>query len=515
MLKKIQNRVGQFLLLTCLSVRHKRQLPFAPVHTPKRALHTRDLFTKKATRKWWQNGDFMIKLSANQNTDLTQGSVSKGILAFAIPLFFGQLLQQFYNVVDAWVIGNFADNDAFAAVSSTGTIIFLIIGFFGGIAMGGGVIVSRFFGAKDEVNTAKAIHNNFLLAIVASVLSTIGGLILAPHILTWLGTPESVMSHALTYLNIYFAGITTVILYNFSMSMMRSLGDSIHPLLYLLFSSLVNMALDLLFVAHPHFHMGVAGAAIATVIAQGLSAILCLIRLSRATDYTRLYIRKIRLHPLIMKQVLYQGLPAGIQNIVITLGNLVVQKNINSFGAYAMSGYGAWAKIEGFVFLPITCMSMALPTFISQNLGAKQYDRAKKGAAFGILFGMICAELTGLLIYAFCEQALRIFLDEPEAITYGFIHSRTVSLFFFLLAFSHCCAGVMRGCGRSVVPMVSMLLFWCGVRIIYVTFTIRIFPYYQTIAWAYPLTWFLSSLLFMVFLYKSEWVHYYARKHQN
>jgi Na+-driven multidrug efflux pump len=213
-----------------------------------------------------------------------------------------------------------------------------------------------------------------------------------------------------------------------------------------------------------------------------------------------------------MNQVIKQGLPSGVQNAVITVGNLVVQKNINSFGAYAMSGQGAYSKIEGFVFLPIMCMSMALPTFISQNLGAREYGRAKKGAAFGIAFGMITAEITGLLIYIFAEYALRIFVDSPEAISYGMIQARTVSLFFFLLAFSHCAAGVMRGCGRSVVPMVSMLLFWCGVRIIYVTCALKIFPVYQTISWAYPLTWSLSSILFLVFLIKSDWTHYYEKK---
>jgi putative MATE family efflux protein len=454
-----------------------------------------------------------MKQHKNINSgDLTKGSIPKGILSFAIPLFLGQLLQQFYNMVDAWVVGNFADNDAFAAVSSTGTLTFLIIGFFGGIGAGGGVIISRYFGAKDEENVSKAIHTNFLMAIVASILSTAIGLFLTPHILTWMGTPESVMTHALLYLRIYFAGVSTVIMYNVCMNMMRALGDSLHPLYYLLFSSIVNIALDMLFVAHPAFRWGVAGAAIATVIAQGLSVILCIWRMCHIPDYTRLDFRKIRYHAIIMNQVIKQGLPSGVQNAVITVGNLVVQKNINSFGAYAMSGQGAYSKIEGFVFLPITCMSMALPTFISQNLGAREYGRAKKGAAFGIAFGMITAEITGLLIYIFAEDALRIFVDSPEAISYGMIQAHTVSLFFFLLAFSHCAAGVMRGCGRSVVPMVSMLLFWCGVRIIYVTCALKVFPVYQTISWAYPLTWSLSSILFLVFLTKSDWTHYYEKK---
>ena len=442
------------------------------------------------------------------SVDLTNGSIPGGILAFAIPLFLGQLLQQLYNMVDAWVIGNFADNDAFAAVSSTGTIVFLIIGFFSGIATGGGVIISRYFGARDEDNVSKAVHTNFLMGLIASAVGTAAGLILAPHLLVWLGTPDSVMPHALRYLQIYFGGVSTVILYNICMSIMRALGDSIHPLYYLLFSSIVNIGLDLLFVAHPAFHWGVTGAAAATVISQGLSVILCLFRMCRIKDYTRLDFKKLHYHSRMMKTVLYQGLPAGIQNAVITVGNLVIQKNINSFGAYAMSGMGAYSKIEGFVFLPIMSMAMALPTFVSQNLGARQYHRAKKGAVFGILFGMITAEVTGLLIYFFIPYALKIFGSTQEAIAYGTIHAHIVSLFFFLLAFSHCAAGVMRGCGYAVVPMAGMLLFWCGLRIVYVTTALRFFPVFQMISWAYPLTWGCSTILFLIFLFKADWQHH-------
>lgn len=247
------------------------------------------------------------------SVDLTNGSIPGGILAFTIPLFLGQLLQQFYNMVDAWVIGNFADNNAFAAVSSTGTIVFLIIGFFAGIATGGGVIISRYFGAQDGENVSKAVHTNFLMGLIASIIGTAAGLFLAPHLLVWMGTPDSVMPHALSYLQIYFGGVSTVIMYNICMSIMRALGDSIHPLYYLLFSSIVNILLDLLFVAHPAFHWGVAGAAVATVISQGLSVILCLFRMCRLKDYTRLDFRKIRYHAWMMKQVLHQGLPSGIQ----------------------------------------------------------------------------------------------------------------------------------------------------------------------------------------------------------
>ncbi len=440
-----------------------------------------------------------------QNQSLTEGSIVQGILSFALPLFLGQLLQQLYNLADAWVLGNFADNGAFAAVSSGGSLTFLVIGFFNGIAIGGGVIISRYYGARDEENVVRAIHTNFLFGIIASVLSTVVGLLLVPRLLLVMNTPESVLPYSLTYFRIYFGGVFTVILYNICMAIMRSLGDSLHPLYYLIVSSALNMALDLLFVAV--FHWGVAGAAIATVLTQGISFLLCLWRMCRLKDYTRLDFSKLRVYPDILSQVVRQGLPTGVQNAVISIGNLVVQSNINAFGEYAMSGHGAYTKIEGLVFLPIMAMSMSLPTFISQNLGARQYDRAKKGAVFGILSGVVLAEAIGVVFLFAAPPALRFFVDEAEAIQFGAIQARVVAPFFFLLAFSHCAAGVLRGCGKSFVPMVTMLAFWCCVRVAYVTMATQVFPVFATISWAYPLTWFLSSVVFLLFLLKSDWLH--------
>lgn len=440
---------------------------------------------------------------AQRKLDLSQGSIPGGILAFAGPIFLGQLLQQFYNMADAWVIGNFADNDSFAAVSSGGSLTMLIIGLFSGVAMGGGVVISRYYGARDLDNLKKAIHTNFLFALLASAGATALGLVLVPQLLVWMKTPASVLPQSLAYFRIYFGGVCTVILYNTCMAIMRALGDSLHPLYYLMFSCATNVVLDLVFVAV--FHWGVSGAAIATVITQGASALLCILRMLRQTDETRLDLRQLRWHKGIMAQVLRQGLPAGIQNSVISMGNVVIQTNINSFGAYAMSGFGAYAKVEGLVFLPIASMSMSLPTFISQNLGAAQPRRAKQGAAFGLAFGMLLAELIGVALYFGAPYALRFFVDEPEAVRYGTIHCQAVSLFFFLLAFSNCMAGVLRGCGKSLVPMVVMLAFWCGVRILYVTLALRVRPVFSTISWAYPITWTLSSIVYILFLLRMDW----------
>lgn len=446
----------------------------------------------------------------NSGKDLTEGPIGRGILAFAIPLFLGQLLQQLYNVADAWVVGNFANNNAFAAVSSTGSMIFLIIGFFNGVATGGGVVISKYYGAKNYDAVEKTVHTNFLFGIIASVLATVVGVLIAPWLLTVMKTPEEVMPESLTYLRIYFGGVSTIIMYNIGMAIMRALGDSIHPLYYLVISSVLNVMLDLLFVAVLGF--GVAGAGIATVAAQGLSAVLCIVRMCRVEGVGRLKWSSLKYYPQYMGEVIVQGLPNGIQNSVISIGNMVVQTNINSFGSYAMSGVGAYSKIEGFAFLPITSMSISLPTFIGQNLGAKKYDRAKKGAAFGIVSGVVLAEVIGVIVYLFAPQLLRFFVNVDEAITIGQGHARIICLFFFLLAFSHCAAGVLRGCGKSIVPMITMLAFWCGIRIIYVTTTLHFIPKFSVISWAYPLTWSLSSIVFLTFLLKSDWVHSFEKK---
>ena len=284
---------------------------------------------------------------------------------------------------------------------------------------------------------------------------------------------------------------------------MRAVGDSLHPLYYLIFSSIVNVILDLVFVIV--FDWSAGGAAFATVIAQGISVLLCLVQMGHGMGDMKIQVKYLRLNPSMMKQVIRQGVPTGVQNCVISIGNLVVQSNINAFGAYAISGHGAFSKVEGIAFLPIMSMSMALPTFVSQNLGAKKYARAKKGAALGIFFGAIFAELVGILLYFLVPYALRLFVSAPEAIEFGIIHGKTVTLFFFLLAFSHCASGALRGCGKSVVPMAAMLICWCGIRIVYVTAAVSVFPVFRTISWAYPLTWTLSSLILGTFLFRMDW----------
>ena len=442
--------------------------------------------------------------------NLTEGSIAKNIIKFAIPMFIGNLFQQLYNVADSLVVGNFLGSDALAAVTSTGSLIFLLVGFFNGTAMGAGVIIARFFGAKDHENVKKAIHTDLAFGILCGAIMTLVGVIFAPQILTLMDTPEDVFVQSVLYIRIYFLGSIAVVLYNVCMGIMQAVGDSRHPLYYLIFSSAVNILLDLLF--NGVFKLGVEYAALATIISQLLATLMCLWRLTGKSQTYRVELRKIGFDKGLLKQIVGIGLPSGLQNSIISIANVVIQANINAFGSAAMAGCGAYFKIEGFGFLPITCFSMGLTTFISQNLGAKKYDRAKKGAAFGIFCSITLAEVIGILVYFFMPRLILLFNAEADVVNYGILQAHTESLFYFLLAFSHTVAGIMRGAGKSTVPMFVMLGCWCIFRITYVTIITSIIPTIQVVFWAYPITWSLSSVVFLIYLLKADWIHNFDRQ---
>ncbi len=441
-----------------------------------------------------------------ETTRMTEGTIWKRITAFALPIFLGNLFQQLYNTADSLIVGNFLGSNALAAVSSSGNLIFLMVGFFNGIAMGAGVVIARYYGAKEFDRVRKSVHTTIALGIAAGIVLTVAGTILTSRILVWMGTPADVLPESTTYFRIYFMGSLSFVMYNIFVGILQSVGDSRHPLAYLIFSSVVNVLLDLLFVGVMGF--GVGAAALATILSQFLSALLCLYRLvyKSPEDY-RVILRSIRFDLPMLKQIIANGLPAGFQNSIIAFANVIVQSNINKFGKMAVAGCGAYSKIEGFGFLPITCFSMALTTFISQNLGAKQYGRAKKGARFGILCSIAMAELVGIFLYLTIPVLVRAFNRTPEVIAYGTAQARTVTLFYFLLSFSHCIAGILRGAGKASVPMFTMLCSWCIIRVTYITVILRLIPDIRMIFWAYPLTWFISSVVFLVYFLKADWVH--------
>jgi len=445
-----------------------------------------------------------------KRTTMLEGPIWKGLLAFAWPIFLGQLFQQLYNTADTLIVGNYISKEALAAVSSSGNLIFMLTGLLGGIAMGGGVLIAKFFGAKDYHNLQKAIHTGLAFALVGGCLLMLMGVFLAPVILRWMGTPPDVLPNSVAYFRTYFLGAIPSFFYNVCVGILQAVGDSRHPLIYLIIYSKINVVLDLLFVAV--FRWGVAAAAAATVIAQTVSALLCLLQLLRGEMVYRVSLRKIRFHTDLLKKLLKIGIPSGIQNCTISLANVIVQSNINAFGSDAMAGCGSYAKVEGFAFLPVTCFSMGLATFVGQNLGAKQYDRVRQGNRFGILCSVLMAELVGVVIFLAAPYVIRLFNDDPNVVAFGAKQARTDALFYCLLAYSHCMAGIFRGAGKSTVPMIVMLCCWCLIRVAYITGTIQLIAKNILFVFtAYPLTWFLSGVVFTIYYFKSDWIHHFDR----
>ena len=330
-------------------------------------------------------------METKQKTTLTQGSVARGMLLFALPIFISNLFQQLYNAADSLIVGNFLGGEALAAVGSSGTLIFLLTGFVNGVSLGAGVVVARYFGAKDWDRMRRTIHTTVALGLVAGVGLTVIGVILTPQILRWMGTPDDVLVNSIAYFRMYFIGSIAVVMYNVGASILQSVGDSKSPMRYLIAASLINIVLDLILVGW--LHMGVAAAAFATIASQTVSAVLAFAKLTRSQETWAVHWSEVKFDGPSLKAVIVQGLPSGIQNSVISIANVIVQSNINSFGKIAMAAYGAYSKLEGFAFLPVTSFTMALTTFVSQNLGAGLHDRAKKGSRFGIIAAAVIAEL--------------------------------------------------------------------------------------------------------------------------
>ena len=294
-----------------------------------------------------------------------------------------------------------------------------------------------------------------------------------------------------------------LVLYNTACGIYQALGDSRRPLFYLIISSLANVIMDFLFVAV--FDWGVGGAALATVLGQLLSAILAFAHLMSGKFVVQIKLRRLLPDRRILGQVFRLGLPSGVQNSVIAFANVIVQSHINGFGDAAMAGCGSYSKIEGFVFLPIMSLTMAMTTFIGQNLGAQQPDRARSGARQGTIIAVILAELIGVVVFIFAPQLIGIFSKTEEILNFGVRQARVESLFFCFLAMSHCCAAILRGCGRTTMPMMVMLLTWCLLRIVYITVVLHFIYDITVVFTAYPLTWSVSTIIFIVALKKKDW----------
>ena len=433
------------------------------------------------------------------DVDMTQGSTVGHLLRFAMPLMAGNLFQQFYNMVDTWVVGNFVSNEAFSAVGSVGPIINMLIGFFGGLASGTGVVISQHYGAKQEEEVRKAVHTAIAMTLVLGILFTIVGIGMTPFMLRFMKTPDNVMPESTAYLTIYFGGIMSLMFYNMGAAILRSVGDSRRPFYFLVVCAILNVILDLVFVLG--FGMGVEGVALATVLAQTVSAMLVLLSLFRANNWVRLQLRRLRLHWDVLKKIISIGIPAALQFAITAFSNVFVQSYINYFGADCMSGWTAYAKIDQLLLLPMQSIALATATFVGQNLGSGQPERAKNSVRIATGLSMLSAAVLFLaIIYPFAPYLVSFFNSKEAVVEYGTLFLRWMSPFYLLHCISQVYGCGLRGAGNTKASMViSLGSFVCFRQVYLFVMANFISNTVLPIALGYPAGWLVASIAALVY----------------
>ena len=427
-----------------------------------------------------------------QDVDMTQGNITRHILMFALPLVLGNLFQQMYNLVDTYVVGQYASNEAYAAVGSVGVIVNIFIGLFSGFATGAGVVISQHFGAHDSEKVTKTVHTAALTTLILCPVFTALGLGLTPLMLRWNNTPANVLPESSTYLSVYFWGISGLLIYNMGAGILRAVGDSKRPFYYLVVCACMNAALDIVFVAM--LRMGVMGVALATALSQWVSAVLVVIQLLRTSSVVKLNPKALRLHWPFLRQIVRVGVPASVQMSITAFSNVFVQSYIHFFREDFMSAWTTYSKVDAILFLPMQSISMAVSTFVGQNLGAGQVDRAKQGVRTGLVSCMVCTGLGMIPILLFAPNIVRFLNDKPQVVEYGTLLLRVITPFFLVSCFSHLYSGALRGAGNSRAPMIIMLSTFVGARQLYLFIMSRVCNEVVPIALAFPMGWILCSL---------------------
>lgn len=445
-----------------------------------------------------------------KSTVMTEGSIWKKILFFSIPLILGNLFQQLYNTVDSIIVGNYIGSEALAAVGSSGSLINLLIGFCIGASAGAGVVIAQFYGAQDREGVRKAVHTTIAIAIAAGAVLTVVGIVATPILLKAMGTPQEVFDQASIYLKVYFGGILFSVVYNMSAGILNAVGNSKRSLVYLMIAATSNIFLDLLFVVV--LKMGIVGAAIATDISQLLSCILIILFLVRSEDVYRVKLKDIRCYDNLLGKILKIGLPTGVQNIVISLSNVIVQSSVNSFGAVAMAGFAAYIKVDGFNILPVLSFSMAATTFVGQNVGAGRLDRVKKGMYVSVAMGIIYTVCTGILLLAFAPQVIGVFTQNGKVVEYGVYIMKFFCPFYWMLGILHILAGTIRGTGKTMQAMVVFLFSLCIFRVLWIWGAMSVSHKIGGVMLGYPLSWLVGLVMILIYVWKGNWMPYGMKK---
>ena len=441
---------------------------------------------------------------SRRDVDMTSGNVYGLLIRFAVPLLLGNLFQQLYNTVDTWVVGNYVGKEAFSAVGTVNPIINMLIGFFMGLSTGAGVVISQYYGAKQEDKVSDTVHTALVMTAILGVLFTAIGVSMTPLMLHFMKTPPEVLPEAKRYLTIYFSGIFGLMLYNIGAGILRAVGDSQRPFYFLVLSASLNIVLDLLFVLA--FHMGVAGVAYATILSQGISALLVLLVLLQSDNCCRVQAKKLRMHWDVLKKIVKVGIPAAIQMAITAFSNVFVQSYINHFGADCMGGWTAYAKIDAFLFLPMQSVAMGATTFVGQNLGVNDVQRARQGVSAALRISALITVALMAPVVAFAPHLVRFFNDTPEVIEFGTLFLRMMSPFYVLCCVNQILAGSLRGAGDSRTPMIIMLGSFVVFRQIYL-FLITHFVSNTVVpvALGYPAGWIVCTTAMVIYYKIAHW----------
>ena len=435
-----------------------------------------------------------------KDVDMTTGNITRHIISFALPLLIGNIFQQLYNTVDTWVVGKFVSNEAYAAVGTVGPIINMLIGFFMGLSSGAGVVISQYYGTKRFSEVEKTVHTAIAMTLILGIAFTGLGLFMTPYMLTLMKTPENVLPESTAYLTIYFSGILSLMLYNIGAGILRAVGDSKRPFYYLMVCAVMNTVLDLVFVIQ--FKMGVRGVALATILSQATSAVLVMITLLRTDECIRLRLGKLQLHWEMLKKIFRVGIPAAIQMAITAFSNIFVQSYINFFGDNCMSGWTTYAKVDQLLFLPMQSIALASTTFVGQNLGCNQVERAREGVRKALIISLISTVVLMIPVLIFSPQIVAFFNSKSEVVQYGSMLLRWMTPFYMLCCFNQIYSGALRGAGNSKAPMIFMLASFVAFRQIYLFAMSSIWNEIIPIAMSYPAGWLLCSILTGVYYHK-------------
>lgn len=430
------------------------------------------------------------------DSDMTQGSIWRHLVEFAIPMALGLLFQQLYNTVDTLVVGNFVSKEAQAAVGSTGSIINTVVGFCTGLATGASVIISQRYGAHDDAALRKAVHTTIAVTFLLSALATSGGLLIVDPMLRFMQTPADVWDDARLYLTIYFWGVSGILFYNMGSGILRAVGDSRRPLLFLMLSALLNTVLDLFFVLV--LGMKVDGVALATVLAQVISAGAILFVLTREKAAYGIRWKELRVDRGSLSGILKIGLPSSIQSAITAFSNVFVQSYINAFGSACMAGYSIYNKLDAFVLIPVQALAMSSTTMVGQNWGAKQTARARKSVSTAIWLSLISTALLGIVAFLAAKDLIGLFSPDPEVVSYGVRFIQIVTPFYLTISFNQIYSGALRGIGDATAPTVIMLCSFVVFRQIYLFITKMLNVGFVSVALAYPMGWILCSTLLII-----------------